>query len=253
MPRGTRAETGGETRIDKMLKLGFTEEQKQFQQNVETGIDKTSKPVSTESANKNGQNVEAINISNNKYIYNKNNKYNNACAREEGDGEKVEYEHKKNETVDNGYAKRFDNTDNSMSGNNSVNADNGYEEIINRFTENEKVRDTLREYVKMRQKRPKTATTGYILELALKRLNELSHEPETQIKILEQSILNSYPDLYGLKEKDMKKGRESNEYSGNYGSNRENGGESRVYDTGVAGGKADGSRYGSLPGVVRLG
>jgi hypothetical protein len=50
----------------------------------------------------------------------------------------------------------------------------------------------------MRLKRPKTVTTDYTLELALTRLTELSPEPETQIKILNHSILNCYPDLYEL-------------------------------------------------------
>ena len=217
-PNATECE--GETSFDKMLKLDSAEQQNKFQQNVETGIDKTSKQVSTESKNKNQQNSEAINISNNKNIYNKNN--NSAYTCDETDNKKEQ-------------------------------TDNNYSEIINRFTQNEQVRTALWEYVKMRQRRSKTVTTDYVIELALKRLGELSDNSETQIKILNQSILNSYPDLYELKEKDLKKRSENNDYRGNNGNNGYNHREDRVYNTGLAGNKTDAGKYNSLPGVVKLG
>ncbi|MCL2775762.1 MAG: hypothetical protein FWD71_20810 [Oscillospiraceae bacterium] len=192
--------------------------------------------VSTKSENKNQQNSEAINISNNKYINKKNNNYNTAHTREVTGGEKNEDDNKKNKRFIKQTENHTDNTDNNFNG------------IINRFTQNEKVRTALWAYLNMRLKRPKTATTDYILELALSRLNELSDDPDTQIKILNQSILNSYPDLYELK--NTGKGNGNNDYIGNNGKRR---GDDGAYNTGLAAGETGANKFRELPGVVRLG
>ncbi|MCL2774656.1 MAG: hypothetical protein FWD71_15115 [Oscillospiraceae bacterium] len=224
-----------ETSIDKMSKQDFcenqgsTEQGNQLQQNVETADDEISQPVSTKSENKDSQNGEPINlINNNKYINIKNNNKNNAHTREDTYEEKIQTDNKNYENQ----------------------ADNNFGGIINKFTRNEKVRTAIWEYVKMRLKRPKTVTTDYSLELALKRLSELSPEPETQIKILNQSILNSYPDLYELKNT---RSDEKNDYGRNYGNNGRNSGDDGIYYTSLADGKAGANKFHNLPGVVRLG
>lgn len=148
-------------------------------------MNETLKQDSTKSENMVQQNREPfININNNKNIYNKNN---NAHARDEPDK----------------------NTDADKLNHNFVN-------LINGFTDNEGLRTAIVEYIKMRLKRPKTVTTDYTVTLALQRLTELSPHPDMQIKILNQSILNSYPDLYELR----KTGGESNDFSGKTADNR---------------------------------
>jgi hypothetical protein len=193
-----------ETRFDKMLKLDSTEGLSLLQQNVETSIGKTAKQDLTKSENMNQPNSETIlNINNNKNI-NKKNKYTNACAREEK---------------------------------------NGFDDLINNFTENENLRTAINEYIKMRLQKPKTITTEYTLAVILKRLTELSLEPEIQIKILEQSIIHSYPDLY-----ELKKAGENNDRNGNYSNS---GGTDKAYFTGLVSGKDN--KPPDFPGVVKLG
>ena len=218
------AEQNGEASIDKMLKQELAELQTLFQQNVEASINEMSNQVSTKSENKNPQNVEPINsINNNKYINIKNN---NARAREGATGEKIQNENK----------------------NYDEKSYNNFGGIINKFTQNEKVRAAIWEYVKMRLNRPKTVTTDYTLELALKRLLELSPEHETQIKILNQSILNSYPDLYELKNTGRGSGN-----NGNVGYDGKSRGDDRAYYTGLAAGETGANKLRNLPGVIRLG
>jgi hypothetical protein len=186
-----------------MSKQASAEPQTLVQQNVETSIDKMLNQDSTKSESMVQQNVETfININNNKNIYiknnnqkteNKNNKQNNAHARDE-------------------------------------NSDN-FAELINNFTADEKVRTALSEYINMRLKRPRTVTTEYSLKLVLEKLAELSINPETQIKILNQSIINSYPDLY-----ELRKGAENGGYHGKLA---DTAGFGTPYLTGFSGRKAD--------------
>jgi hypothetical protein len=116
--------------------------------------------------------------------------------------------------------------------------------LINNFTDNVHLRTAIAEYIKMRLNRPKTVTTEYAVTLALKRLTELSADIETQIKILNQSILNSYPDLYGLK----KTGGANNDFNRRNDGNQGNG---KPDVTGAADRKTDGRP--DFAGAVRLG
>jgi hypothetical protein len=198
-------EIKGESSIDKMSKQASAEPQTLVQQNVETSIDKMLNQDSTKSESMVQQNVETfLNINNNKNINKKNNnekiestnnKQNNAHARDE------------NENPDN------------------------FVELINNFTADEKVRTALSEYINMRLKRPRTVTTEYSLKLVLDKLAELSVNPEMQIKILNQSIINSYPDLY-----ELRKGAENGGYHGKF---TDTAGFGTPYLTGFSGRKAD--------------
>jgi len=120
---------------------------------------------------------------------------------------------------------------------------NSFDEIIDDFTKNENVRTALRGYIKMRLSRPKTVTTGYTFSVILKRLSELSHDPEIQTKILEQSIIHSYPDLY-----ELKKAGERNDPNGKSANNR---GIDKTCFTGLADGKDNKSP--DFSGIVKLG
>jgi len=197
----------GESNVDKMLNQGLTKPQTLFQHNAEPNIDEMLEHDLIETQNMVLQNNETIHL-NNKYI--NNNKINDN-ARDEI--------------------------------NNSFKIGDNFIHLINNFTGDERIRGALYEYIKMRLKRPKTATTEYTVKLALERLTELSSDPDTQIKILNQSILNSYPDLY-----ELKKAGENSGYNGKPSSNRRTGGTDY---TGLAGGENGG--YSNLTGIVKLG
>ena len=61
----------------------------------------------------------------------------------------------------------------------------------------EELQEPLREYVKMRKAIKKPITT-HGLELALKRLNELTSDTSVAVKIINQSIMNSWQGLFEL-------------------------------------------------------
>lgn len=62
----------------------------------------------------------------------------------------------------------------------------------------EELQEPLQEYVKMRKAIKKPITT-HGLELALKRLNELTDDTSVAVKIINQSIMNSWQGLFELK------------------------------------------------------
>lgn len=70
--------------------------------------------------------------------------------------------------------------------------------ILNQI-ENEKLKETLIEFVKMRKSIKKPMTT-HALELLIKKLNRTTTNVSVQIQMLEQSILNGWQDVYAPKE-----------------------------------------------------
>lgn len=70
--------------------------------------------------------------------------------------------------------------------------------ILNQI-ENEKLKETLIEFVKMRKSIKKPMTT-HALELLIKKLNRITTDVGVQIQMLEQSILNGWQDVYELKQ-----------------------------------------------------
>jgi hypothetical protein len=70
--------------------------------------------------------------------------------------------------------------------------------ILNQI-ENEKLKETLIEFVKMRKSIKKPMTT-HALELLIKKLNKITMDIDIQILILEKSILNGWQDVYAPKE-----------------------------------------------------
>lgn len=64
---------------------------------------------------------------------------------------------------------------------------------------NSEVYETLKSFIDMR-KTIKKPITGYALKLLIERLSKFSTDPEKQVKILNQSILNGWQDVFELRE-----------------------------------------------------
>ena len=75
--------------------------------------------------------------------------------------------------------------------------------IIVNSVENEDVKKELYEFIKMRKliKRP---LTNRALEMIINKLNTLSKDEKEQIKILDQSIINNWQNIYPIKEDERK-------------------------------------------------
>ena len=74
----------------------------------------------------------------------------------------------------------------------------GYDEIINQMLDNEEVKASVYEFIKMR-KLIKKPMTDRALTMLINKLKKLSSDNNTQIKILEQSILKNWTDIYEYK------------------------------------------------------
>lgn len=90
-----------------------------------------------------------------------------------------------------------------------------YDEIIDDMVENEKVKNTLYEFIKMR-KFIKKPLTDFALKKLIKKLYKLSADPAEQVSILETSILNNWQDVYEPKEKQEPEAAESKDAQGKY-------------------------------------
>ncbi len=73
-----------------------------------------------------------------------------------------------------------------------------YDLLITKYTQNEKLKNTLYDFIKMR-KAIKAVLTTRALELTLKDLDKLAHTEDEKVKILEQSIVNSWRGVFPLK------------------------------------------------------
>lgn len=83
-----------------------------------------------------------------------------------------------------------------------------YDEIIAGMVENENVKSTLYEFIKMR-KFIKKPLTDFALKKLINKLFRLSADPAEQVSILETSILNNWQDIYELKERKEELAQES--------------------------------------------
>lgn len=73
-----------------------------------------------------------------------------------------------------------------------------YDAIISEYTEDKDLRETLWEFVKMRQ-RIRKPMTDYALSLMLKKLDKMASTVTAKVDILNQSIMNGWQDVYELK------------------------------------------------------
>jgi hypothetical protein len=81
---------------------------------------------------------------------------------------------------------------------------NGYHAIISQTSFNDEVKETIIEFVKMR-KLIKKPMTDFALKKLLNKLAKISSNPQTQIAVLEKSILNNWQDIYEPKEDEKPK------------------------------------------------
>ena len=73
-----------------------------------------------------------------------------------------------------------------------------YDKIINSMVEDEEVKNSIYEFIKMR-KLIKKPMTDRALTMLINKLEKLSSDKDIQIKILERSILKNWTDIYELK------------------------------------------------------
>lgn len=78
-----------------------------------------------------------------------------------------------------------------------------YDSIIDAYTQDEGLRSTLIEFIKMRQRNRKPMT-NYALTLMLKKLDKMTGSTGVKIDILNQSIVNGWQDVYPLKRQDQR-------------------------------------------------
>lgn len=81
----------------------------------------------------------------------------------------------------------------------NTSAPTGYDVIINDRISNDEVKGTLYEFIKMR-KLIKKPLTNFALSSLINKLEGMTSDPQTQIAILENSIVNNYKDIFPPKE-----------------------------------------------------
>lgn len=78
-----------------------------------------------------------------------------------------------------------------------------YVSIVSRYTQNLDLSNSLKDFVEMRKKMKGFTTRA--LELALNKLDQLASDDETKIKIVNQSVENSWKSFYELKNSNKSK------------------------------------------------
>lgn len=84
-----------------------------------------------------------------------------------------------------------------------------YDEILNSMVEDDDVKNTICDYIKMR-KLIKKPMTDRAVTMLINKLFKLSNNKQIQIKILEQSILKNWTDIYPYKEENNYAGYQGN-------------------------------------------
>ena len=103
------------------------------------------------------------------------------------------------------------NTDNNTNINNKEERkkETNYDKIINSMVEDEEVKNSIYEFIKMR-KLIKKPMTDRAVTMLINKLEKLSSDKDIQIKILEQSILKNWTDIYPYKEENNYAGYQGN-------------------------------------------
>ena len=73
-----------------------------------------------------------------------------------------------------------------------------FDSIIDAYTQDEELGNALREFIKMRQ-RIRKPLTNYALSLLMKKLDKLANSAKVKVAVLNQSIENSWQNVYPLK------------------------------------------------------
>ena len=98
------------------------------------------------------------------------------------------------------------NTDNN---NKKERKKTSYDEILNSMIEDDDVKNTICDYIKMR-KLIKEPMTDRALTMLINKFEKLSSDKDIQIKILEKSILKNWTDIYPYKEENNYAGYQGN-------------------------------------------
>ena len=77
-----------------------------------------------------------------------------------------------------------------------------YVSILDSYTSNDSLKSSLNDFVEMRKKMKGFTTRAF--KLALNKLDELTNDDEEKIKIVNQSVMNSWKSFYELKEESNK-------------------------------------------------
>ena len=113
-----------------------------------------------------------------------------------------------------GYVKKLKDNNTNINNTNINNKEErkketNYDKIINSMVEDEAVKNSIYEFIKMRNliKKP---MTDRALTMLINKLFKLSNNKQIQIKILEQSILKNWTDIYPYKEENNYAGYQGN-------------------------------------------
>ncbi len=96
---------------------------------------------------------------------------------------------------------RADKSINKINNNISKDKKTDFDNLINSYTDNDELKETIYEFIKMRTAIKKPMTTK-ALDILLNKLNSLASDDDTKVKVLEQSIEHSWQTVYALKEKE---------------------------------------------------
>lgn len=113
-----------------------------------------------------------------------------------------------------GYVKKLKDNNTNINNTNINNKEErkketNYDKIINSMVEDEEVKNSIYEFIKMR-KLIKKPMTDRALTMLINKLEKLSSDKDIQIKILEQSILKNWTDIYPYKEENNYAGYQGN-------------------------------------------
>ena len=113
-----------------------------------------------------------------------------------------------------GYVKKLKDNNTNINNTNINNKEErkketNYDKIINSMVEDEEVKNSIYEFIKMR-KLIKKPMTDRAVTMLINKLYKLSNNKQIQIKILEQSILKNWTDIYPYKEENNYAGYQGN-------------------------------------------
>ena len=91
----------------------------------------------------------------------------------------------------------------------SIKKETNFDIMIKEFTNNKELQTAIYDFIKMR-KAIKKVMTDRALKTMLNKLNKFTMNEEKQILILEQSIVNSWSDIYELKLENIKQPQQKN-------------------------------------------
>lgn len=86
-----------------------------------------------------------------------------------------------------------------------------FDEIIEAYTQNEKLRFELKEHLKVR-KQKKAALTNRAIELSLQKLNSLASSDEEKLQIVQNAVMGGWTTFYPLRREETPR-REHNKYT----------------------------------------